>query len=156
MSTVCQRNKEKKRNTYLRVKNGVEILFRCWVIKICIIFLPPSLFSASQFRGWISRPRPDSALSPHVNSAESRRGGVGGGLGSPLGGFPQTQILVFWWFLQIYLTTASFSCWYFLLLKQRIFWCYSSLQLMAILCCVAKKQLLRHRKLFSKWSEHIQ
>ncbi len=90
MSTVCQRNKAKKRNTYLRVKNGVDILFRCWVIKI---FLPPSLFSASQFRGWISRPHPDSALSPRVNSAESRRGGVGGGLGSPLAGFsPNTDI----------------------------------------------------------------
>jgi hypothetical protein len=60
---------------------------------ICVIFLPPSLFSASQFRGWISRPLPDSALSPHVNSAESRRGGVGGGLGSPLAGFsPNTDI----------------------------------------------------------------
>ncbi len=82
-----------KRNTYPRVKNGVEILFCCWVIKICVIFLPPSLFSASQFRGWISNPRPDSALSPHVNSAESRRGGVGGGLCSPLAGFsPNTDI----------------------------------------------------------------
>jgi hypothetical protein len=98
MSTVCQRNKEKKRNTYLRVKNGVEILFRCWVIKICVIFLPPSLFSASQFRGWISRPRPDSALSPHVNSAESRRGGVGGGLGSPLAGFSPNTEISFWRF----------------------------------------------------------
>ncbi len=26
--TVCQGNKEKKRNTYLRVKNGAKILFR--------------------------------------------------------------------------------------------------------------------------------
>ncbi len=59
----------------------------------CVIFLPPSLFSTSQFRGWISLPRPDSALSPHVNSAESGRGGVGGGLGSPLAGFsPNTDI----------------------------------------------------------------
>ncbi len=39
------------------------------------------------------RPRPDSALSPCVNSTESRRGGVGGGLGSPLAGFsPNTDI----------------------------------------------------------------
>ena len=84
-----------RRNTYLRVKNGVEILFRCWVIKICVIFLPPSLFSASQFRGWISRPGPDSALSPHVNFAESRRGGVGGGLGSPLVGFSPNKDISF-------------------------------------------------------------
>ncbi len=63
------------------------------VIKICIIFLPPSLFSASQFRGWIPHPRPDIAFSPHVNSAKSRRSGVGGGLGSPLAGFsPNTEI----------------------------------------------------------------
>ena len=32
----------------------------------------------------IPRPRPDIAFSPHVNSAESGRGGVGGGLGSKL------------------------------------------------------------------------
>ncbi len=56
-------------------------------------FLPPSLFSASQFSGWTPRPRPDIAFSPRVNSVESGRGGVGGGLGSPLAGFsPNTEI----------------------------------------------------------------
>ena len=53
--------------------------------------------------------------------------------------FTQTQKFVFWWFLQSYFTSALFSCWYFLLLKHRIFWYYSVLQVMAILCCVAKK-----------------
>ncbi len=53
--------------------------------------------------------------------------------------FPQTQKLVFLWFLRIYFTSAPYSCWNFLLLKQRIFWYYSSLRVMAILCCVAKK-----------------
>ncbi len=56
-------------------------------------FLPPSLFSASQFGGWIPRPSSDIAVSPRVNSAESGHGGVGGGLGSPLAGFsPNTEI----------------------------------------------------------------
>ncbi len=63
------------------------------LLRFALFFSPPSLFSASQFRGWISSPLPDSALSPRVNSAESRRGGVGGGLGSPLAGFsPNTDI----------------------------------------------------------------
>ncbi len=56
-------------------------------------FLSPSLFSASQFGGWISRLRPDIAFSPCVNSVESGCGGVGGGLGSPLAGVsPKTEI----------------------------------------------------------------
>ncbi len=38
----------------------------------------------SQFRVWISRPCPASALFSHINSADSRRGEEGGGLGSPL------------------------------------------------------------------------
>ncbi len=54
-------------------------------------FLSPSLFSASQFLVWI--PRPEIAFSPRVNSADSRHGGVWGGLGSPLAGFsPNTEI----------------------------------------------------------------
>ena len=57
------------------------------------LFCPPFLFSASQFCIWIPRPRPRIAFSPRVNSADSRRSGVGGGLGSPLAGFsPNTEI----------------------------------------------------------------
>ena len=38
-------------------------------------------------------PRPNIAFSPRVKSVESGRGGVGGGLGSPLAGFsPNTEI----------------------------------------------------------------
>ncbi len=60
------------------------------------LFLPPPPFSASQFRVWIPRPRPRIAFSPRVNSADSRRGGVGGGLGSHLAGFsPNTEIRFF-------------------------------------------------------------
>jgi hypothetical protein len=55
------------------------------------LFFPPSLFSASQSGVWI--PRPNIAFSPRVKSAESGRGWVGGGLGSPLAGFsPNTEI----------------------------------------------------------------
>jgi hypothetical protein len=39
------------------------------------------------------------------------------------------------------MTSGPFYCWYFLLLKLRIFLCYPSLQVMAILCCVAKNSL---------------
>ncbi len=39
-SHICQCNKEKKGNRYLRVKYGVEILFRWWVIKFCVVFRP--------------------------------------------------------------------------------------------------------------------
>ncbi len=65
--------------------------------------------------------------------------------------FSQTQRLVFWWFLRIYLTSALFSCWYFLLLKQRIFWYYSSLQVMAILCWVAKKAASAAQGAWENW-----
>ncbi len=36
------------------------------------------------------------------------------------------------------MTSGPFYCWYFLLLKLRIFLCYLGFQVMAILCCVAK------------------
>ncbi len=58
-----------------------------------MLFSPPSLFSASQLRVWIPRPRLEIAFSPRVNSTDSQRGGVGGGLGSPLAGIsPNTEI----------------------------------------------------------------
>ena len=45
--------------------------------------------------GGFRAPWTNLAFSPRVNSAESRRGGVGGGLGSPLAGFsPNTEIRV--------------------------------------------------------------
>jgi hypothetical protein len=52
----------------------------------------PRLNPAGGFRG----PHPYIAFSPHVKAAESGRGGVGGGLGSPLAGFPpNTEISFF-------------------------------------------------------------
>jgi hypothetical protein len=76
-------------------RNGVKILFRYKVIKICVIFSPlpfsPRLNSAGGFcvRVLIS------PFSPRVNSAESGLGGVGGGLGSLWQAFPQTQKFFF-------------------------------------------------------------
>ncbi len=140
MSTVCQRNKEKKRNTHLRVKEA------SWNIALLLSYLrnagfsPPSLFPASQSGGWIRRLATQFGV---FSTCKSRQIKVpcGGGVAwvALWRAFPQTQELVFWWSLQSYLISAPFSCWYFLLLKQRIFWYYSSCQVMAILCCVAKK-----------------
>ena len=69
---------------------------------ICLLFCyhvhnysPPLPFSASQFRVWIPRPRPEITFSPRVNSADSRCGGVGGGLGSPLAGFSRNTEISF-------------------------------------------------------------
>ncbi len=59
------------------------------------LFSPPYRFSASQFCLRIPRPRPEIAFSPCVNSKESRRGRVGGGLGSPLAGFSQNTEISF-------------------------------------------------------------
>ena len=79
-------------------------------------FLPPSLFSASQFRGWITRQRPDIAFSPRVNSAKSRRSGVGVDWVALWPAFPQTQKLVFYdfskftWHLPHFLA-GIFSSW---------------------------------------------
>ncbi len=94
--TFCQRNKEKKGNIYLHLKNGVEMLYHWWVIKFCIISPPPLSPRPNQFHIRIPRPHPGIVFSPRVNSADSRRGGVGGGLGSPLQGFsPNAEIRFF-------------------------------------------------------------
>ncbi len=121
-------------------KKHLEILLRCWVIWETQNSPPPPLRRFIWEAGF-------GALATQFgifSTFESRqiqapfRGG-GGGLGSPLAAFPQTQALVFWLFLQSYLTCGPFSCWHFLLFKQRFFWYYSSCQVMAILCCVAQK-----------------
>jgi hypothetical protein len=124
MNTVCQCNKEKKRNTHLRVKEA------SWNISPLLSYLrnaefsPPSLHPASNRAGGFGTWRLNWAFSPRVKVARFRRraggGGGGGSLGALWRAFPQTQELVFWWFLRSYLTSAPFSCWYFLLLKQRI------------------------------------
>jgi hypothetical protein len=126
MNTVCQCNKEKKRNTHLRVKEA------SWNIAPLLSYLnaeftppPPSpirrLNRAAGFGAW----RLNLACSPRVKVAKFRRragGWVAWGALWPA--FPQTQELVFWRFLRSYLTSAPFSCWYFLILKQRISWYY--------------------------------
>ncbi len=139
MSTVCQCNKEKKRNTHLRVKEA------SWNIAPLLSYFRNAEFSP---HSGISFGRPDLALGdsiwhfPHMWESPNpgtMPGGGGGGLGSPLAGFSPNTELVFWLFLRSYLTSGPFSCWYFLLLKQSFFRYYSSRQVMAILCCVAQK-----------------
>ncbi len=141
MSTVCQRNKEKKRNTHLCVKKALwNIALLCSYLRNAVFF-PPSLPPASQSGGWIQRLASEFGVFSKCKSCWIQAPGGGGGVArvALCRAFPQTQELVFWWFLGSYLTSGPFSCWYFLLLKQRIFWYYSSRQVMAILCSVAKK-----------------
>ncbi len=52
-----------------------------------------------------------------------------------------TTAMFSWWFLQTYLTSGPYSFWFFLVMKQRIFKKYLGLQVMAILCWVAKNSL---------------
>ncbi len=103
------------------------------------LFLPPSLSPCLNPAGGFCVPRPNRVFSTCKGHRIWTRWGGGVAWVALWLAFSQTQKLVFWWFLRIYLTSALFSCWYFLLLKQWIFWYYSSLQVMAILCCVAKK-----------------
>jgi hypothetical protein len=71
----------------------------------CVIIpTPPPLLRVPN-----RRPRPGIAFFPRVNFAVSRRGGVGGGLGSPLAGFsPNTEIRFFDAFSTFTLLLACF------------------------------------------------
>jgi hypothetical protein len=95
MSTVCQRNKEKKRNTYLHVKNWQRNIISLLSYEELHYFSPFPFSPHLNLAGGFHIPRPNIAFPPHVKATKSGRGGVGGGLGSPLAAFPQTQKLVF-------------------------------------------------------------
>jgi hypothetical protein len=47
-----------------------------------------------------------------------------------------TTDIVFWWFLQTYMTSGHCSCWFLLVIEQRIF-----LTLIRLLCWAAKNSL---------------
>ncbi len=64
------------------------------------------------------------------------------------GSFLQRR-MVFWWFLQTYMTSGPCSSWFFLVMKSWFFWCYLGLQAMAIHCRAAKNSL-RGTLIFSK------
>ncbi len=116
-----------------------SILKYCSVVELFkkpgIFPLPPirCLNRAAGFGAW----QLNLAFSPRVKVARFRRPAGGGGVAwvALWWAFPQTQELVFWWFLRRYLTSALFSCWYFLLLKQRI--CAAN----AIFCCKVNRSL---------------
>jgi hypothetical protein len=178
MSTVWHCNKERERNTHLRVKEA------SWNIASLLSYLksgglpPPPLwhlilavrFGDSIWRFSIARNyipsfrknQPKTLIfnywirafwaCVHENAGQKIRallcespipgtvGGGGGWLGLPSRGLsPKHKELVFWPFLLSYITSGPFSCWYFLLLKQRFFWYYFSRHVMAIFCCVAQK-----------------
>ncbi len=135
MSTVCQCNKEKKRNTHSRVREAFYNIAPLLSYSKRAEFPPPPT-PASHLCGciWCSW-RLNLAFSPCVKVAKSRRRARGGGgLGFPPADFSSsTGISFFAYFSTTYLTSGPFSCWYFLLLKQRIFWYYFGCQVMAIL-----------------------
>ncbi len=139
MNTVCQCNKEKKRNTHLRVK---EV---SWNIAPLLSYLRNMESPPPPPQNGVSIGRPDLALGDSIfstcNSHQIQAPCGGGGVAwvALWWAFPQTQESAFWRFLRSYLTSGPFSCWYFLLLKKRIFWYYFSRQVMAILCYVAQK-----------------
>ncbi len=144
MSTICHCSKEKKRNTHLRLKEAsLNIAPLLSYLKSGgISFPPPPPTPASHSADPIWR-FGYSIL--HFSTCESRQiqglCGRGGRMArvALCGTFSQAQELVFWLFLQSYLTSGPFSCWYFLLLKQRFCWYYFSRQMMSFLCCVAQK-----------------
>ncbi len=133
MSTLRHCNKERERNTHLRLKEA------SWNIASLLSYLksggiahPPSPTLVAHFGVLATQ----FGISPH--------GGGGGGVAwvALSRAFPQTQghkELVFCLFLLSYMTSGPFSWWYILLLAQRFFWYYFSRQVMAILCCVAQK-----------------
>jgi hypothetical protein len=119
-------------------KKHLEIFLRCWVI----------------WKKWNIPPPPPPQIwhFPHVWESPNPGAVQGGRRGvawvALWQAFPQTQELVFWLFLRSYLTSGLFSCWYFLLIKQRFFWYYFSCKVMAILCCVAQKAVSAAQTLF--------
>jgi hypothetical protein len=138
MSTIWNSNKERERNTHLRVKEA------SWNIASLLSYLK-SVGIAPHPHSGVSFWRPVLAFWRlnlaflHVWESPIPGAVGGGGLGSPLMGFLPNTRINFWLFLLSYLTYGPFSCWYFLLLKQHFFWYYFNPQVMDILCCVAQK-----------------
>jgi hypothetical protein len=94
MITVCQRNKEKKRDTHLCVKEALRNFASLLSYLRNAVFFPPSLSPASQSGGWIRRLASQfGVFSPCKSHRIQAPCGGGGGLGSPLAGFsPNTGI----------------------------------------------------------------
>jgi hypothetical protein len=143
MSTIWNSNKERERNTHLRVKeaswNVASLLSYLKSVGIAPHPPPPPPLRRLILATCFGILATQFGVSPRVRVANSRRFRGGGGLGSPLMGFLPNTRINFWLFLLSYLTYGPFSCWYFLLLKQHFFWYYFNPQVMDILCCVAQK-----------------
>ncbi len=93
MSTVCPSNKEKKRNTHLRVKEVRQSIVSLLSYYRNAVFFPLPFSPRLNPTGGFGAPRVSLAFSPRVKVTESRRGAEGDGLGSPLAGFlPNTEI----------------------------------------------------------------
>ncbi len=83
MSTVCQCNKEKKRNTHLCVKEARRNIASLLSIEETQYFSPLPFFRRLNPVGDFGAPRLNLAFSPHAKVAGFRRRAEGGGLGSP-------------------------------------------------------------------------
>ncbi len=132
MSTIWHCNKERKRNTHLRVKEAswnIASLFR--YLKSGGITPPPPYSGVSFWLPVLSFWWLNLAF---LHVWESPNPGAMRGGGGFAGFFPTHKNYFFWLFLLSYLTSGPFfSCCYF------VFWYYFSCQVMAILCCVAQK-----------------
>jgi hypothetical protein len=96
MSTVCQRNKEKKRNTHLCVKEARRNIASLLNYLRNAVFSPLPFSPRLNPAGGFGAPRLNLPSSPRVKVAGFRRREEGGGLGSPLAGFsPNTGIIFF-------------------------------------------------------------
>ncbi len=76
----------------------------------------------------------------HATKTRRLTGGWGVG-GGGLARLIFTTAIAIWWFLQTYLISGHYSCWFLLVMKQPIFWHYLGFQVMAILCWAAKNSL---------------
>jgi hypothetical protein len=95
MSTVCQCNKEKKRNTHPRVREAFYNIAPLLSYSKRAEFPPPPPTPASHLCGWIwCSWQLNLAFSPRVKVAKSRRR-AGGAWVALWRAFPQTQELVY-------------------------------------------------------------
>ena len=77
----------------------------------------------------------------HQNPPIDWEVGEGGRYACGLAWLIFTTNIVFWWFLQTYMTSGHCSCWFLLVIEQCIFWHYLGFSVTAILCWAAKNSL---------------
>ncbi len=107
---------------------------------------PPSPENLPILVAWFSGVFSQHVLLHHVENTPPKPadwlvGGGGGRYACGLAWLIFTTAIVFWWFLQTYVTSGQCSCWFLLVIKQWIFWHYLGFQVLAFLCWAAKNSL---------------